>query len=64
QTKNTSIEFAYLVCEFRRCFFHVPLFGFTSDGKGFLFYPALMGSKTPLQNSVKAKKLGGGRAAH
>ncbi|MDG0912836.1 hypothetical protein P6U20_26320, partial [Bacillus paranthracis] len=30
QTKNTSIEFAYLVCEFRRCFFHVPLFGFTS----------------------------------
>ncbi|MRC26636.1 hypothetical protein GH854_35035, partial [Bacillus thuringiensis] len=23
-------EFAYLVCEFRRCFFHVPLFGFTS----------------------------------
>ena len=32
-----------------------------------LFYTkfiTLMGSKTPPQNSAKAKKLGGGRAAH
>ncbi|MFK4413375.1 hypothetical protein ABH961_001912 [Bacillus sp. RC251] len=28
------------------------------------FYPALMGNKTPPQNAAKAKKLGGGRAAH
>ncbi|MDA1532620.1 spermidine/putrescine ABC transporter ATP-binding protein [Bacillus cereus group sp. BY17LC] len=27
-------------------------------------YPALMGSKTPPQNSAKAKKLGGGSTAH
>ena len=27
-------------------------------------YPALMGSKTPPQNSARAKKLDGGRAAH
>ena len=29
-----------------------------------IIYPALMGSKTPPQNSAEAKKLGGGRAAH
>ncbi|MCU4901719.1 spermidine/putrescine ABC transporter ATP-binding protein [Bacillus cereus] len=29
-----------------------------------MFYPALMGSKPPPQNSAEAKKLGRGRAAH
>ncbi|MDA1887743.1 spermidine/putrescine ABC transporter ATP-binding protein [Bacillus cereus group sp. BY105LC] len=29
-----------------------------------IFYPTLMGSKIPPQNSAKAKKLGGGRAAY
>ena len=32
--------------------------------KQLLVCPALMGSKTPPQNSAKAKKLGRGRAAH
>ncbi|KRD94924.1 hypothetical protein ASE54_27265, partial [Bacillus sp. Root131] len=64
QTKNTSNEFAYLVCEFRRCFFHVPLFGFTSRMSGFFLYPAICRAvRPPPQNSSEAKKLGGGPAA-
>ncbi|PEJ61690.1 hypothetical protein CN685_26940 [Bacillus wiedmannii] len=55
QTKTPSNEFAYLVCEFRRCFFHVPLFGFTSNS-GEVFSLCLGHSNENKVNDITSNK--------
>ncbi|KXN99675.1 hypothetical protein AYK81_14675 [Bacillus thuringiensis] len=53
--------FLFIICQFIRCYTYIVFYGkyiiFLFLGQ---FDPALTGSKPPPQNSVEAKKLGGG----